>query len=226
MNDDCFRDPQQRSEACRALLATGELGHFWSDLGPTEEARSLAGNPSKLPAGDRALLLAAMAFWTGKPVPLRFDELIGLEEAEPICKLTTAASYGPSAVDVWLTRSDDVEGFVATPQGVHAAAAELYDEARAVLAEGASEAINFSAAPDACALGASRVAEYVLATGVAPIRKDKKRYAEATKLTVHVLGLYAAMERKCAAGFDDQDEAGGQGADDDEVGDDGPTTTE
>jgi hypothetical protein len=223
MHDDCFRDAQQRAEACRALLATGELGHFWNEQGPTEEARALAVDPSKLPAGDRALLLAAMAFWTGKPVPLRFDELIGLEESEPICKLTTAAFYGPKAVDVWLTRSDDVEGFVATPRDVHAAAAELYDEARAVLAEGGDDAINFSAAPDACAMGASRVAEYVLLRGVTPIRKDKKRYAAAMKLTVHVLGLYAAMERDCAAGAADED----QGADeDDEGGDDGPTTTE
>jgi hypothetical protein len=206
MHDDCFRDAQQRSEACRALLATGELGHFWNEQGPTEQARALAGDPSKLPAGDRALLLAAMAFWTGKPVPLRFDELIGLQESEPICKLTTAAIYGPEAVDVWLTRSDDVEGFVATPRDVHAAAAELYDEARSTLAEGASEAINFSAAPDACAMGASRVAEYVLMKGVSPIRNDKKRYAAATKLTVHVLGLYAAMERDCAAGVADEDD--------------------
>jgi hypothetical protein len=216
MHEDGFRDAQQRSAACRALLATGELGHFWNEQGPTDEARALAGDPRTLPAGDRALLLAAMAIWTGKPVPLRFDELLGLEESEPICKLTTAALYGPRAVDVWLTRSDDVERFVATPLDVHAAAAELYDEARAVLAEGGAEAINFSAAPDACAMGASRVAEYVLLKGVTPIRQDKKRYAAAMKLAVHVLGLYAAMERDCAEGHGD-----GGGNDDD-----APNTTE
>ena len=95
MHDDCFRDAQQRSEACRALLATGELGHFWNEQGPTEEACALAGDPSKLPAGDRALLLAAMAFWTGKPVPLRFDELIGLQESEPILQAQHSGDLWP-----------------------------------------------------------------------------------------------------------------------------------
>jgi hypothetical protein len=215
--NDCFRDAQQRAEACRALLATGELGHLWNERGPTEDARTLARDPSALSAGDRALLLAAWAFETGERVPLRVDELLGLPEAEPICKLITAAVYGYKAIDVWLTRSDDVEGFVASHAGVHAAAAELYDEARSVFAEGGDEPINFSAAPDACALGASKMAEYVLMHGVSPIRKDKRRYAAAMKLTVHVLGLYAAIERERALGAADDDE---------DEDDDAPTGTE
>ena len=224
MRNDCFRDAQQRFEACRALLATGELGRLWTEKGPTDEASALAGDPSRLPAGDRALLLAAFAFWTGKPVPLRLDELIGLQESEPICKLTTAAIYGPKAVDVWLTRSDDVEGFVATPQDVHAAAAELYDEARAVFAEGGADAINFSAAPDACALGASRMAEYVLMNGVKPVRKDSKRHKAAMELTVHVLGLFAKIERDCAEKADNAEDADDEH--EDAGGTDGPTATE
>jgi len=200
-----FRDEQQRSEACRALLATGELGHLWTERGPTNEARTLARDPSTLPVGHRALVLAAWAFWTGERVPLRFDELVGLVEAEPICKLTTAAFYGPRAIDVWLTRSDVYEDFVATPADAHAAAAQLYDEARAVFAEGGEEPINFSAAPDACALGACRVAEYVLLEGVRPIRDVNKRIKAATKLTAHVLGLYAAIERDRAEEVLDED---------------------
>ncbi len=198
MRNDCFRDAQQRFEVCRALLATGELGHLWTEKGPTDEASALARDPSRLPEGHRALLLATLAFWTGKAVPLRVDELITLDEAEPICKLLTATIYGHKAIDVWLTRSDDVEGFVGTPADLHAAAAELFDEARAVFSEGGDDAINFSAAPDACALGAARVAEYVLMKGVKPIRKDRPRHKAAMELTVHVLGLYAAIEHEAA----------------------------
>jgi len=209
--NDCFRDRQQRSEACRALLATGELRHLWTECGPTPEARALAYDPSLLSAGHRALLYAAFSFWSGKPVPLRLDELIGLPEAEPICKLMTAAVYGPKAIDVWLTRSDDVEGFVASHAEVHATAAELFDEARAVFSEGSAEPINFNAAPDACALGASQMAEYVLMRGVKPVRRDSERHKAAMKLTVHVLGLYAAIERDRADGVADADE------DDDEL---------
>jgi hypothetical protein len=209
MRNDCFRDAQQRFDVCRALLATGELGHLWTEKGPTDEASALARDPSRLPEGHRALLLATLAFWTGKAVPLRVDELITLEEGEPICKLITATVYGHKAIDVWLTRSDDVEGFIATAADAHAAAAELFDEARAVFSEGGEDPINFSAAPDACALGAARMAEYVLMNGVKPVRKDSKRHRAAMELTVHVLGLYAAIEHERADKADDQDEDAG-----------------
>lgn len=210
MDKTCFRDDQQRSAACRALLATGGLERLWTDRGPTAKARRLLTETPDPPlsAGHRALFLAAWAFWTGERVPLGFDELVGLAEAEPICKLTTATIYGPKAIDVWLTRSDAREDFVATPEDVHAAAAQLYDEARAVFAEGGDEPINFNAAPDACALGASRMAEYVLIKGVKPIRADKQRTKAALELTGHVLGLYARIERDLADGSaaEDNDE--------------------
>ena len=217
MDKTCFRDEQQRSSACRALLATGELGHLWTERGPTDEARRLLAEVPKPPlsAGHRVLFLAAWAFWTGERLPFRFDELVGLPEAEPICKLMTATIYGPKAIDVWLTRSDVREDFVATPEDAHAAAAQLYDEARAVFAEGGDDPINFTAAPDACALGASRMAEYALTKGVKPIRSDKARTKAALELTAHVLGLYARMER---------DLADGSAAEDDD--DEEPSTTE
>jgi len=224
MRNDCFRDPQQRFEVCRALLATGELGHLWTEKGPTDEASALARDPSRMPEGHRALLLATLALWTGKAVPLRVDELITLEEAEPICKLLTATIYGHKAIDVWLTRSDDVEGFVASAADAHAAAAELFDEARAVFSEGGQDPINFSSAPDACALGAARVAEYVLLKGVKPVRKDSKRHKVAMELTVHVLGLYAAIEHERAEKADDAQDEDDQDEDPDDT--DKSTTTE
>ncbi len=222
MDQACFRDEQQRSSACRALLATGGLERLWTaDRGPTDEARRLLAEVPNPPfsAGHRVLFLAAWAFWTGERVPFRFDEILGLPEAEPISKLTTATIYGPKAIDVWLTRSDVREDFVATPEDVHAAAAKLYDEARAVFAEGGDDAINFNAPPDACALGASRMAEYALIKGVKPIRADKKRTKAALELTAHVLGLYARIERDLADRSAAED-------DDEGEGDEEPSTTE
>jgi hypothetical protein len=195
-------------------LATGDLGHLWKDGGPTAEAVALLKGGHDLHQGQRALLLAAWAFWSGEPVPLRFHQLIGLGEAEPICKLMIATFYGPRAVDVWLTRSDEYEGFVATRADVHGACARLLDGARATFAENSEEAINFTSAPDACALGALKVAEYVLMDGVAPVRRERSRRRKAVELTVEVLGLYAAVaheaeqrERLSEDEIDEEDES-------------------
>jgi hypothetical protein len=215
MYDDCFRDMQQRVDVCRALLALGvDLKGLWTNEGPTDKARALGEDSSHLSAGDRALLLAAFAFWSGHAVPLRVDELIGLDEAEPICKLLTATIYGHKAVDAWLTRSDSLEGFVSSRADVHDAAARLYDEARAVFAEGGEHPINFTAAPDACALGALRMAEHALMQGVSRVRKERKVTQAAIEMTVHVLGLYAAIERDRAEAEDKRDSLGDDEAED------------
>ena len=101
MRNDCFRDPQQRFEACRALLATGELAHLWTEKGPTDEAScARAGNPSRMPGGTAPFCSRRSPSGRGRPFSSAFDELITLEEAEPICKLITATIYGHKAIDV------------------------------------------------------------------------------------------------------------------------------
>lgn len=196
---DFFRDALQRTQACRALLATGGLERYWTARGPTVEALALAeANGASLEPGPRALLLSALAFWTGAPSSLRFDELVGLPEAEPICKLTTATIYGPRAIDVWLTRSNETEAFARDEAEVHAGAAYLFDEARSVFAETGDEALNFRAAPDACALGAHRVATYVLWKGIEPVHDDEERNKAVIALILQVLSLSAAAEKENA----------------------------
>jgi hypothetical protein len=65
-------------------------------------------------------------------------------------------------------------------------------------------------------MGAARVAEYVLMKGVKPIRKDRQRHKAAMELTVHVLGLYAAIEHEAAEKADAEEP----------LEDDEPSTTE
>jgi len=219
---DAFRDSHQRALACRALLATGGLERFWTERGPTQEGRALASaEGATLALGGRALLLAAWAFWSGERSPLRFDELVGLPEAEPIAKLTVATIHGPQAIDAWLTRSDETEGFVGGVDALYAGAARLFDEAARVFAEKGDEPMNFRSAPDACALGALRMADFVLLGGAKAIDDEAARLATATRLTGHVLGLSAAMERERAEARDTEE------ADDEDLDDDteeGPGT--
>ena len=195
-----FRDEHQRLHACRALLATGGLERFWTARGPTEEARALArANGGALTPGARALLLAAFAFWTGEANSLRFDELIGLPEAEPIAKLTTATIYGPRAVDVWLTRSDETEDFATRDvAGLHEKAASLFESARAGFAEMGDEAVNFRDAADACALGAYQTARVALCMGVPRLESDVDLHASAKRLTLRALEIVAIDARRKA----------------------------
>jgi hypothetical protein len=219
---DAFRDSHQRALACRALLATGGLERFWTERGPTQEGRALAGaEGATLAPGGRALLLAAWAFWSGERSPLRFDELVGLPEAEPIAKLAVATIHGPQAVDAWLTRSDEIEGFVGDEEALHAGAARLFDEAARVFAEKGEEPMNFRSTPDACALGALRMADYVLLVGVKAVDDEEARLATATRLTGHVLALSAAMESERAEGGDAEE---GDDEDLDDDAEEGPGT--
>jgi hypothetical protein len=195
-----FRDNEQRSRACRALLSTAGLGHLWTAVGPTDGARAqIADGGACLPPLHRALLLAAWLFWSEQPSPLRVDELLALPEAAvPTCGLLIAVVYGPKAVDAWLTRPAS-GGFVAGARQTHAAAAQLFDQARAALAEHRSKAIDFTALPDACALGALHMADYAIARGVAPVENDRLRHRRALQMAVHVLGLFARHSATKAA---------------------------
>jgi hypothetical protein len=61
-----FRDDEQLSRACRALLASVRHAELWTRSGPTPEAMALLerdGGP--LSSGERIVLLAAFAFWNG-----------------------------------------------------------------------------------------------------------------------------------------------------------------
>lgn len=195
-----FRDEEQRLRACRTLLAVGGVDGMWDHRGPTHAARAaLTEHGIALAPGVRALVLAAWAFWTGEPIPLRLDEVLGLPEAEPILKLAIAAVYGPDAIDAWLARPDG-EGFVSGDDArVHAAAARLFDEARATLAEHGGLPMNMAAAPDACALGVLHMADYAMMVGMPIVDDDDDRHARARRIAVEVLGMFATLSHRRGA---------------------------
>jgi hypothetical protein len=61
------RDDPQLALACRTLLASVRLERLWTDQGLTAEVTELLkadGGP--LSSGERVMLLAAWAFWTGR----------------------------------------------------------------------------------------------------------------------------------------------------------------
>jgi hypothetical protein len=194
-----FRDPDQRLRACRTLLSAAGLARLWTSRGPTAEARKLVaeGLPQMTPE-ERVVLLAAWALWTGDAPALPLGDVAGCRGAEPLLQLLIASFYGPGAIDVWLARPDR-EGYVVGARATHAAAAHLFDDARAVLAEDSEAPVNMNAAPDACALGVRQMADYALIVGVEPIEDDEKRHKKALELAVHALGAFAKLSADAAA---------------------------
>jgi hypothetical protein len=188
-----FRDDDQRQRACRTLLAEAGLAHLWTAAGPSDAARALlARGASDLPRGERVAVLAAWALWTGNPLALRLDEVVGTSEAEPLVNLIIASLYGPDAIDVWLTRPRR-ESYASGERQTREAAARLFNEARACLAENGADAINFAAAPDACALGACQMADYAMIVGIDVVVDDQERHRRAIELAVRALGMFATL---------------------------------
>lgn len=191
-----FRDVDQRQRACRTLLAEAGLAHLWTPSGPSDAAQALvARGASELPRGERVALLAASALWNGNVPTLRLEELVGTPEAEPLANLIIASLYGPDAIDVWLTRPRR-ERYVSGEPQTREAAARLFDEARACLAENGTEAINFAEAPDACALGACHMADYAMIVGIEPVDDDEDRHRRAIELAVRALGIFATLAQE------------------------------
>lgn len=195
-----FRDDEQRQRVCAALLRTVGLSRLWtSGCGPTPRARELAGGKAtSLKPPQRAVLRVVWALWNDKPVAVTLSEVLGSPATAPLLRLLVASLYGPRAVDVWLSRPQP-DSFVTGRRGTRAAAARLFDEARAVLAEAGDLPIDFDAAPDACALGVVQMADFALLVGVDAIDDgDETRHAKALRMAVQALGAFAAMSRQSA----------------------------
>ncbi|MCY1003935.1 hypothetical protein OWM54_43005 [Myxococcus sp. MISCRS1] len=105
-----FRDKKQEAAVCRALLDTVDLGHIWTDEGPTEEARILKGfGIRKLDKREWLIFRIVWELW-GEPVEdvrtSGTDVIRGLEgpSAQSVARLMLAyASGGGDGVDQWLS---------------------------------------------------------------------------------------------------------------------------
>lgn len=104
-----FRDDRQVARALRVLLAPLHLGDLWTDDGPTARAAELIEEDgAALSSGERTMLLAASAIWSGSASTLRFDALLGLDNAnaEALCSLLVVITQGAVAVDDWIARPE------------------------------------------------------------------------------------------------------------------------
>lgn len=101
-----FRDDEQCSRACRTLLAIVRLERLWTPTGgPTAEATAiLDAGGANLPINQRALLLAAFAFWnrTGKLSFVEVLDDLDLESSLAVCTLILATWQGTPMIDAWL----------------------------------------------------------------------------------------------------------------------------
>jgi len=100
-----FRDDGQLAHACRVLLAHVGLARLWTARGPTPEAVALRDvNGAPLSPRDRAVFLAAWAFWNGSGGITLAELLDRLDvgPAEALCFLVMASKYDADAVDDWL----------------------------------------------------------------------------------------------------------------------------
>ncbi len=104
-----FRNDLQTARALRVLLAPLHLDHLWTDEGPTARAIELLeqdGGPFS--SGERTMILAAWALWSGKAPTLRFDALLGLDNAntEALCSLLVVLTHDEAAIEAWITRPE------------------------------------------------------------------------------------------------------------------------
>ena len=104
-----FRDELQTTRAIRILLAPMRLDDLWTDEGPTARAvELLEQNGGAFSSGERTMILAAWAFWNDRASPLRFDALLGLDDAniEALCSLLVVAGRGPEAIEDWIAHPE------------------------------------------------------------------------------------------------------------------------
>jgi hypothetical protein len=197
-----FRDDEQRRRVCRVLLSSAGLPQLWGDRGPTPLAQALVERGGgDLSRAELAVLHAGWQMWRGAPLVVTFAEIVGTPQGEPLLRLLVAAVYGPDAIDVWLSRPVP-DGFIVGPRQNQSAAARLFDEARAMLAESQETPIDYSSAPDACALGAKQMADFALVFGVEPIAADDERHAHAVKLAAQALSTFATLSGMGSAEVD------------------------
>lgn len=104
-----FSNDRQVARALRVLLAPLGLGDLWTDAGPTERAIELReADGAVLSSGERTMVLAAWAFWNGNVPSLRFDALLGLDNAntEALCSLLVVITQGEAAIEEWIARPE------------------------------------------------------------------------------------------------------------------------
>jgi hypothetical protein len=104
-----FRNDRQVARALRVLLAPLHLGALWTEDGPTDRATELREEDgATLSSGERTMLLAAWAFWNGNAPTLRFDALLGLDNAntEALCSLLVVITQDEAAIEEWIARSE------------------------------------------------------------------------------------------------------------------------
>lgn len=104
-----FKSDRQIARAIRVLLAPLHLGDLWTDAGPTESAVELREEDgAALSSGERTMVLAAWAFWSGNAPTLRFDALLGLDNVntEALCSLLVVVTQGEAAIEEWIARPE------------------------------------------------------------------------------------------------------------------------
>jgi len=104
-----FRNDLQTARALRVLLAPMRLGSLWTDEGPTARAvELLEQDGGAFSSGERTMLLAAWALWSGNSPTLRFDALLRLDNAntEALCSLLAVITQGDAAIEAWIARPE------------------------------------------------------------------------------------------------------------------------
>ena len=103
-----WQTEEQRGRACRALLATLGLAHYWGDGRPSDDAVAvLEKRGPGLSHGERLLVLVAWDLWnSGGNTPLgELLDVLDPERTRALLGLISAANsenYGP-AIDAWIT---------------------------------------------------------------------------------------------------------------------------
>ncbi len=107
-----YRDEQQLLHVCCTLLAKVGLAHYWSEEGPSAEAKDLLRrNGLDLERSSRTMLLTVWRLWNGNATAAVSVAQSSLppELAIPLLELRQALDQSIKALDDWLARHEDAE---------------------------------------------------------------------------------------------------------------------
>jgi ABC-type transport system involved in cytochrome bd biosynthesis fused ATPase/permease subunit len=103
-----FKDDQQASLCCRALLRRVRLEHLWEEDGPTKRAVEMIEQGSPLSSGEDLMLRIAFDLWNarGNATVGRVCAVLDDDHTEAVCSLLIARARGGQAIVNWLARYD------------------------------------------------------------------------------------------------------------------------
>jgi hypothetical protein len=98
-----FRNDKQRATVCEALCAQVGLRDFWTEEGPSAQAKELLKEEGgTMSSGERIMFLTAWAVWNGHGKVLFADVIERLDDTNLEAVGNLLVAFATDSIDEWL----------------------------------------------------------------------------------------------------------------------------